>query len=941
MSQPFDRFESLDGIMEHALSLGSPARERFLEEVRERSQELYDQARRLLERAADTTVDPLMGQRPTAFEPGHTLGDFRIEKKIGAGGMGEVYAAVDRRLDRRVAIKVLPTRIRLDPALRERFLREARAISQLQHPNICVLHDVGESDGVDFLVMELLEGETLAARIARSRMPYREALTIGAQVGRALAHAHQNGVVHRDVKPGNVMLTRDGAKLLDFGLARFEAQPVDSGTAAPTLSEEPLTTAGAVMGTLQYMSPEQLEGRQATAQSDVFAFGAMLFEMLTGRRAFSGDSHAALISSILKDDPGEVSKRQPSSTRELDRVVGICLEKDPEKRWQSMADLAREVDWLASQEEGDLAGLHEPPVKSRSRALRWAASLAMLALAVAAGVAWSGRPVERPTPAARQFEVGSGVPRFSPDGTQFVAETASGWLIHDLQLGESRPFPHPASVRPFYSPDGEWWGFWEAGALKKVPVSGGEARTLASGIEPYRRTHWASNGLIYLAQEAGLYVVSENGGEPRLLLEAQADERLLHPSLLPDGHSILHTSQAKGRIFGKIRVVDSEGSIHTLVEDGRDPIYHEASGLLFFGRRSTLHAAAFDLKTLQMLGEPRPVFEYVPLDVNLGTHDYSLSRAGDLVAATFREVRSQLVLVSRDGRVEVLAEEQGRLNGPRLSPDGRTVAVSRGRGVLDDDIWLLDRERGVWDQVTFGGGYSPLFHPDGRSLVFSSVRDIDTWKLFRKELGSLSPPTALVDGDAFRFAASFTSKGRQLVYREYGQNNLSTDIGLLDLESGKTELLLASSFRIAAGGLSPDDRWLAYHSDESSIGEIYVDRFDSLGQEAKRRVSVGGGFDPVWARDGSELYFRGNGAMWACTVALEGTEIQFGAPTRLFDDVYETFGVAYDVTLDGRFLMVRIPGQPSLKRTLVVTDWASSLTAGDWAAKRASRSRAR
>ena len=503
MPGSFDRFNSVDEVLEHALGLASVERSKFLADVRQGDPELADQVERMLADVGDATLGNVLRERQgtgQSLAPGETLGDYRIESELGAGGMGVVYAASDLRLDRRVAIKVLSPHLANNPLLRERFLREARAISQLQHPNICVLHDVGSQRGIDFLVMERLEGETLQQRLTRQAMPYDEALRVGGEVARALDHAHRQGVVHRDVKPGNIFLTQGGAKLMDFGLARRDFGMGSAQTEAPTLKDDPLTAEGVILGTLQYMAPEQIEGNPTTPQTDVFAFGTVLYEMLTGKRTFEGDSQAAFISAVLRDKATSVSELQPASSPWLDRLVATCLEKRPEDRWQSMADLARELTFLNSEPsvtaittKKHVSTLEVTRHWSR-RAGPWLMAAAFFALgAVLAN--WNfGRPdVSRAAPTLRQFSLHdsdiAGQAALSPDGKYVVGVTADGLQVSNLETGISRKLV-AKTQSPTISPDSKWIAFYDVAeqALVKVPIEGGAKTFLARQIAPFLRS---------------------------------------------------------------------------------------------------------------------------------------------------------------------------------------------------------------------------------------------------------------------------------------------------------------------------------------------------------------------------------------------------------------------------------------------------------------------
>ena len=685
--KPFDRFKSVDDLLEQTLDLAPSERQALLERVEQTEPELANRVRSMLAKLCQAESGALHGVFVTELASqelarGQQLGNYQIEHELGKGGMGLVYAARDLRLERNVAIKVLPSHLTHDPGLRKRFLREARAISQLQHPNICVLFDVGEQDGIDYLVMERLEGESLQQRLERSSLPFDEAVRIGIEVARALDHAHRAGVVHRDVKPGNIFLTAEGAKLMDFGLARRDAPKAAAGTEAATLQEDALTAEGTILGTLQYMAPEQLEGKEATVQTDVFAFGAVLYEMLTHRRSFEGDSQAAFISAVLRDEPSSVSELQPASTPALDRLVGLCLEKKPERRWQSMADLARELQFVANEGASSPGTVSKPlpPASIGRRAWPW------LAAAVT-----------------------------------FLAGLAVGSQV--LSNGGATVAPPPASVTRQLN-------------LIGLDRAGGQQELSPNGRFLVSRERLIGAGVNEVGG-GGIFEVSAGGGEARNILKPEPNQELLAPSLLPGGQHLLHHAQVMGEMRGQIRVTDLKtGEAKTLADDGRDPQFHPQSGLLLFGRRAFVLGGRFDPEELEWIDDPRVVLEHVWTGVGYGTHQYSLSDRGDLVAGLFPAMTSKLVLVDRKGQEQTLAEEPTWLNRPRIAPDDQTILVAKTRNILDSELWMYHRDGRSPERVTFRGGTHPLIINDGRSIVFSSIRGLDTWNLFYKDLGT-------------------------------------------------------------------------------------------------------------------------------------------------------------------------------------------------------------
>ena len=580
-----------------------------------------------------------------ALEPGSRLGPYEIVSPAGAGGMGEVYRARDTRLDRTVALKVLPPDLTNDPAARQRFEREARAVAALSHPHICPLYDIGQQDGTDFLVMEYLDGETLAARLARGKLPLDQALQYGIQIADALAAAHKAGIVHRDLKPGNVMLTKSGAKLLDFGLAKPREQALVSGQTVT--SAEPLTTKGTILGTLQYMAPEQLEGREADARADIFSFGAMIFEMLSGRRAFEGQTQASLVAAILKEQPPPVSALHAAAPDALDHIVSACLVKDREARWQSARDLEIELRWLA---DGS-ARLREAQAlpAGRARERFWVA--AVLMLIVIAGLL-TVRQFYRAAAPARTIRsllsapenskfvsvgIGAGPAVFSPDGSSiaFVASTPDGrrllWVRRLDSLSAQFLSSTDGASYPFWSPDGAFVGFFSDQKLKKVPASGGAVVTLSDAPFAAGGT-WSQAGIVFAPNmQGGLVRIPDSGGSavPATALAAERHERTHRwPFFLPDGRRFLYLSSEEGPPSRwSIRVGSLDSTASTFVLEARsNAVYHD--GYLLFVRKGILLAQPFDLETVKLTGEAVPLAEQVLEDAIMARSVFSVSADG-------------------------------------------------------------------------------------------------------------------------------------------------------------------------------------------------------------------------------------------------------------------------------------------------------------------------
>ena len=666
-----------------------------------------------------------------ALSPGTRLGPYEITAQIGAGGMGEVYKAKDTRLDRTVAIKVLPTHVASDPQFRERFEREGKAISQLNHPHICTLYDVGRQDLTDFLVMEYLEGETLADRLVKGALPLDQALTIAIQIANALDTAHRAGIVHRDLKPGNVILTRSGgksaapiAKLLDFGLAKANS-PAVGGAGLSMLPTTPpnLTAQGTILGTFQYMAPEQLEGQEADARTDIFAFGAVVYEMVTGKKAFEGKSQASLISSIMSVEPAPISSIQPMSPAGLDRVVNICLAKDPENRWQSAHDLASELCWI--QEAGWGAGVGTLRTRKRtplSQRIAWAAAGLFLLTSLALTFAYfrgsapsRARPVrlQMVAPANTTFADSVAV---SPDGN-WLAFTAtqpdgnSSLWVRSLDSLVARSLPGTEGARqPFWSPDSRALGFFAGGKLKRTELSAGTLQTLAEASPDPRGGTWGRDGTIVFAPsfQGSLLRIAATGGEvsPAIALDSMRMEQTQRwPSFLPDGrHFLYYVSRGGGEEPGEIFVGSLDQQPPRRVVDSSSLAMFVAPGYLLFVRGKTLLAQPFDVDRLQLNGRPVAIADQLSSSGSTaGLRTFSVSSSGVLAYHVGSGSKTQLAWLDRAGRELGVLGPPADHHAPRLSPDGTRLAENLwdSDSSTNGDIWLTDLARGVASRFTF------------------------------------------------------------------------------------------------------------------------------------------------------------------------------------------------------------------------------------------------
>jgi eukaryotic-like serine/threonine-protein kinase len=860
---------------------------------------------------------------------GTKLGPYEIVAALGEGGMGEVYRARDTRLDRTVAIKVLPRHLASDPDFRERFDREARVISSLDHPHICALYDVGHEQGIDFLVMQYLEGETLADRLAKGPLPIDQAIKYGVQIAEALDKAHRQGIVHRDLKPQNVILTKAGAKLLDFGLAKMTAAGItlsgisDAQTAGPT-RQATLTAQGSILGTVQYMAPEQLEGKEADTRTDIFAFGALLFEMATARRAFEGTSQASLIAAILDAESPAISSIQPVSPPALDHVVRKCLRKDPDDRWQSAHDLASELRWIA--EAGSQAGVAAPIVlrgRSRERVAWIAAGVLALAAAALAVALWRGAAPAPASPVKLVAMLPDGVPaaRFltlSPDGRQmaFSASAPAGpsgigtpgqpsamlW-VRRLDSLESKILEGTQrAMFPFWSPDAKWIAFFAQGKLLKLPATGGPVQVICDAPSG-RGGAWNADGIILFTPqtEDDLYRVPAGGGSPtRVSKRAPSETSHRLPQFLPDGRHFTYLALGGGN--PSIAVGSLDGEEPRLLLPGIHSDARYIRGRLVYVRGQTLVAQAFDLAELRLTGEPVPIAEYI-LSNDFGSQGFGTSEQGTLAYTTMLPSKRRLVWVDRSGKQLATIGEPDFIEAAVLSPDGTRIAIERtDPETKTTDIWTLDPARDVKTRLTFDAAsdWMPVWSPDGRQIAFTSFPG---FRLFITSSGGGGRERQLPDAGFTRRPADWLSQGDVLLFT--AQDSQQGIWNLWTVPANRQEKprpYLQTPFNKGGAKWSPDGRWVAYHSAESGHSEVYVQSYPD--PRTRLQVSSGGGEFPRWKGDGRELYFAGAGGsrVLAAPVHPSGDSLQVGAARPLF----QIEGAAgYDVARDGqRFLMI-------------------------------------
>lgn len=887
------------------------------------------------------------------FSEGTRLGPYQITAPIGAGGMGEVYKAHDTRLDRTVALKVLSATRANDSQAQQRFSREARAIAALSHPRICPLYDLGHHDGVDFLVMEYLEGETLSRRLSQGPLPVDRAIKVAREIGEALAAAHAAGIVHRDLKPGNVMLTKSGARLLDFGVAKLRpATPVGvlSDADTNTDADRPITASGSLPGTLQYMAPEQLEGREADARSDIFAFGAVFYELLTGKRAFEGRSPAAVIAAILHVEPKAPSAVVPSLSPAIDQFVGTCLRKNPDERWQSAYDMLIALRWIAH--EG-LATRRGTVGQSRTGRAGWLAALVATLVAGLAGLlVWRSAPSVPASPPAR-FDVAlpehlgfdwPDWPNVSPDGHRLVF-TARHEGIRRLWMrsldGTVAPLAgSEGATYPFWSPDSRTVAFFAGGKLKKVDVSGGPVTTLADAFSVGRGA-WSAGTILFVPRLDGpVHAVPDAGGTARAVTRldmAQGETGHQFPRFLPDGRRFLFT--ASGRQPGVYLASLDNDSVKPVLPSFTATAF-VPPGFLLFNRQRTLMAQPFDVSSGEVRGVPVEVADPVAGGA------FSASDSGTLVYRPGGGSQNNLVWFGRDGKRAATVGEPAHYQQITLSPSARRAAVQRvDTDTGNADLWVVDLDTGITSRMTTDPTMDgdPAWAPDERSLMFTSYRSgPGTAWLWDFVSGRESPffemaaagsasttapdpsaPTALAparipDGIA---VDDWTRDGKYIVVRTFGRALFLVPTA----GERKAQLMADTPYVEDQSQVSPDSRWIAFNSDESGRWEVYVARFPDLTE--RRQASSAGGVQPRWRRDGQELYYLSlDGAVMAADVnAADGS---ITAPRTLFQThVSPSPNVPqYDVTADGERFLVLEPARSGGEPVTFVLNWTAGLS---------------
>jgi len=886
---------------------------------------------------------------------GQTIAHYKVTAKLGEGGMGEVYRATDTKLGRDVALKVLPAAFAQDAQRMARFQREAQVLASLNHPNIAAIYGLEHHNGTQALAMELVDGPTLAERLAQSPLPVEEVLPIAKQISEALEYAHEKGIVHRDLKPANIKITADGqVKVLDFGLAKAlqdEPSSLDISN-SPTLSVA-TTRAGIILGTAAYMSPEQARGKPVDRRADIWSFGVVLYEMLAGRQLFGGETASDVLARVITQEP-DWDALPPNTPRRFRELLRRCLHKEARSRLRDIGDARLEI-------EAEIAAPSPPGGRpevaasvSPLDALRQPAVLigaGLLAL-VSSVLTWSFLPrTEAPSDgAAVRFDLpipkdvtliawqARPIADISPDGSKIVFEGSAGGVrrLFLRSMDKAEPVPlagTEAAASPFISPDGQWVGFDADGALKKIPLNGGAPIALAE-VRTMGGASWGDDGRIVFSGDLsqGLFTIDSAGGTPRPLTERlieKGESGHVWPHVLPGSKAALFTVELAGKSFDEARielVTLADGKRRVLIEGGTGARYI-STGHIMFGRLGALHAVPFDLQKMEITGTPVPLGESVAIHPGTGATNFSVSRGGSLITVTGDTgwMRT-MVRVDRTGKTTPLLAEPRNYEAPRVSPDGTRIALYIHSS--DDDVWLYDLERGTLTRMTFAfENQFPVWRPDGKGFVFTSSR-AGPQNLFEESLDTSRPPELLVQSESDLTPHSLSPDGEWLAYStdSGAGRNLNADIFVFSMKERKSQVFLQTPFVETEPEFSPDGKWIAYTSNQSGRDQVYVQPFPGPGP--RMQVSTEGGNVPRWARNGSELFFVQDDKLVAVPVQ-RGASLQLGRPRVLFGGLqgYETFHLFYDVFPNGKeFVMVRSANpNPAPLQFHVVLNWFAEL----------------
>ena len=879
---------------------------------------------------------------------GTKLGPYEIQAPLGAGGMGEVYRARDTRLDRTVAIKVLASHLSSSPELKQRMEREARAISSLNHPNICQLYDIGSQDGTDYLVMEFLEGETLAQRLRKGALPLGETLAIGCMIAEALAVAHRQGIVHRDLKPGNVMLTKAGAKLMDFGLAKATTAGFDGASKAPVLSAamtvsdasplSPLTTAGSLIGTIQYMSPEQIEGKEADARSDLFALGGVLYEMATGGRPFEGRSQISVASAILEKDPEPISSSQPLTPQAFEHLVNTCLAKNPDDRFQAAHDVRLQLKWIVQSGMRDVRATEKE--RSGRGAVGWIAAGGLALLLVGLAIWWrAAKPDERTAFFAAPLPFSARDLAVSPNGHTVAvvgreSERRNLLWIYEPGSQEATSIANTEGANfPFWSADGRSLGFFAEGRLKRVDIIGGPVQTLCEAPNGRGGT-WNKDGVILFTPSGqlgtGLYRIAASGGTPTQITfpdREHGEDSHRWPLFLPDGiHYLYLAMDLSGRkILSEIFLGSLNSNEKRLMTQAIANVAIAQPGYLLFYRNQTLFAQRFDTKKFVLSGEPTPILTDLQYLTRIARVVFASSDSGLLVAQKGGDTGvSQMLWFDRKGQQVGVASKPGVYGNLSLAPNGKFVAAdAMDPGSQNTDVWTYDLTTESAKRLTFDPAIdsSPVWSPDSSRIVFCSDR-AQRFNLYLKDATGAQDEKVIPQEGLDRYPTDWSHDGKYVLYER------GNDLWFVSLSDLHNTLFLKGLSTPRAGRFSPDGKWVAYASNESGRWEVYVTSFPEA--HGKWQVSNAGGEQPKWRNDGKEFYYLApDGKIMAAPVTT-GAKFDAGTPVALFQAnprelVATSEQSSYDVSKDGQKFLINTQLKTAMTPMSVVTNWGAKL----------------
>jgi eukaryotic-like serine/threonine-protein kinase len=867
--------------------------------------------------------------------------------------MGEVYRARDMRLDRSVAIKILPAHLSGDPARKLRFEREAKTVSALNHPNICSLFDVGTQDGTDFLVMECIEGESLADRLAKGPLPAEQVLKIGTEIADALDKAHRSGVVHRDLKPGNIMLTKTGAKLLDFGLAKPAVSAANAVTLTNVAATSPVTEQGTIVGTFQYMSPEQVEGRVLDGRSDIFSLGAILYEMLTGQRPFGGKSQLSVVSAILEKEPAPITSIKPLTPRSIDHVVRRCLAKDPDDRWQSARDLALELKSISSADPSAQFSAALPVTRKKNRRELLAWTLAILASIVALAIFFRRPDAAAPAfpifssiipPTGTSFEIEGDMgtqPALSPDGSSLVFGAGGELWLRSLRTGSEHALPGAhGAINPFWSPDSSSVGFFTEGKLKTLEVNTGVVRSLCNAPSA-RGGAWGSSGVILFTPGPRdvIHQVPVSGGASAPITKLDTKHHSTHrwPFFLPDGQHFLYLASNHSSPQGEqngIYVASLDGKLNRFLVASLAGAAYAQDNLLYV-RESTLLAQPFDLNSLSLSGSPHPVVDNVVLDLGVWHSTFTASqRSNTLIFQTGAAMaQSRLEWVDRTGKHLSFVDDPGVYLGPRISKDGQRFLITSGDPT--HDVWLFNSSGPQKTRLTFDGFIAgePTWSPDGSRFTVTLGMPNSMFRIITRSSSGAGESLTLQELPSSDSATDWSPDGRYLLTESSNLTTGDSELSIVPLDPKEKPRLLpvANTGTQTSGQFSPDGRFIAFTMLANGTPQIFVVPFSA--GNGMWQASTDGGHWPRWSRDGKQIYFVSmRNEMMTVDIQEKGESVEVGHPVRLFSfrpsvRIYRVGMINFDVSPDGKRFLLVIAADENNRPLTVLQNWTNLLPA--------------